>query len=475
MKAFKSPAQWLAEIDVDTAAILIAAAADVVLIVDNEGMVRDFAFQSETLETAFAGHLQWLGHPWRDTVTVESRVKVDEMLHDAWEGTARSGRQVNYEAAQGNDIPMMISVLPVGQTGNVIAFGRDLRSFAALQQRVVDVQQSFERDYSRMRSIETRYRILFQMAREPVLIVDVQTQKVVEANAAARESIGEGDKLVGTSLPSLVVPESLSVLESLFADIRATGRMGDVRVKLIGSAVEVSVSAFLFRQDHKTLFLLRLSLSTEGLPPERLLSDSNANMLKLVERLPDGFVVTNHDGRILAANAAFLEMTQLASGDQAAGESLDRWLGRPGVDLGILINNLRQHGEVQLYATTLRDEVGVETEVEISAGALPNPGKPNYGFAIRGISRRSIAVNVPARTFPRSLEQMAELIGRVPLKDLVREATDVIERLCIEAALTLTGDNRASAAEVLGVSRQSLYVKMRRHGLQDAEVAEPSE
>ena len=269
MKAFKSPAQWLAEIDVDTAAILIAAAADVVLIVDNEGMVRDFAFQSETLETAFAGHLQWLGHPWRDTVTVESRVKVDEMLHDAWEGTARSGRQVNYEAAQGNDIPMMISVLPVGQTGNVIAFGRDLRSFAALQQRVVDVQQSFERDYSRMRSIETRYRILFQMAREPVLIVDVQTQKVVEANAAARESIGEGDKLVGTSLPSLVVPESLSVLESLFADIRATGRMGDVRVKLIGSAVEVSVSAFLFRQDHKTLFLLRLSLSTEGLPPER--------------------------------------------------------------------------------------------------------------------------------------------------------------------------------------------------------------
>jgi hypothetical protein len=27
--------------------------------------------------------------------------------------------------------------------------------------------------------------------------------------------------------------------------------------------------------------------------------------------------------------------------------------------------------------------------------------------------------------------------------------TDVIERLCIEAALELTGDNRASAAEML--------------------------
>jgi DNA-binding NtrC family response regulator len=68
---------------------------------------------------------------------------------------------------------------------------------------------------------------------------------------------------------------------------------------------------------------------------------------------------------------------------------------------------------------------------------------------------------------PRSVQQLSELIGRVPLKDLVREATDVIERLCIEAALELTNDNRASAAEMLGLSRQSLYVKLRRYGLGD--------
>ena len=70
----------------------------------------------------------------------------------------------------------------------------------------------------------------------------------------------------------------------------------------------------------------------------------------------------------------------------------------------------------------------------------------------------------------RSVEQLTELIGRVPLKDLVREATDAIERLCIEAALELSGDNRASAAEMLGLSRQSLYVKLRRYGLGDATV-----
>jgi transcriptional regulator PpsR len=164
-------------------------------------------------------------------------------------------------------------------------------------------------------------------------------------------------------------------------------------------------------------------------------------------------------------------MTQLAGEAQAQGESLDRWLGRPGVDLGVLLNNLRQHGSVRLFSTALRDEFGAESDVEISAGAVMNGDSPCYGFAIRSISRRIAPQQVagPQRVFPKSLEQIIELIGRVSLKDLVREATDVIERLSIEAALTMTGDNRASAAEVLGVSRQSLYVKMRRHGLLEAE------
>jgi DNA-binding NtrC family response regulator len=63
--------------------------------------------------------------------------------------------------------------------------------------------------------------------------------------------------------------------------------------------------------------------------------------------------------------------------------------------------------------------------------------------------------------------QLSELVGRVPMKDIVGETTDLIEQLCIEAALDLTRDNRAAAAEMLGLSRQSLYVKLRRYGLSD--------
>jgi transcriptional regulator PpsR len=133
--------------------------------------------------------------------------------------------------------------------------------------------------------------------------------------------------------------------------------------------------------------------------------------------------------------------------------------------MGVLLANLRQHGSVRLFATTLRGELGSTTEVEISAVSVPDAEGPVLGFVIRSVGRRLPAASGGERELPRSPEQLTELIGRVPLKDIVRETTDVIERLCIEAALQLTGDNRASAAEMLGLSRQSLYLKLHRYGL----------
>ena len=193
-----------------------------------------------------------------------------------------------------------------------------------------------------------------------------------------------------------------------------------------------------------------------------------------MESAPDGFVVTDDDGLILTANAAFLEMAQLRSEEHARGQSLDRWVGQSGVDLDVLTSNLRARGSVRFFSTTLRGEEGGSAEVEISAVSVRNGGQPSFGYAIRNVGPRLAVQSAVARPIPKSVEQLTELIGRVSLKDLVREATEVIERLSIQAALELTNDNRASAAEMLGLSRQSLYVKLRRYGMGDL-TDEPSE
>jgi DNA-binding NtrC family response regulator len=103
----------------------------------------------------------------------------------------------------------------------------------------------------------------------------------------------------------------------------------------------------------------------------------------------------------------------------------------------------------------------------VSGVSASNGKEPCLGFTVRNVDKRADIDLKATRELPRSAEELTELIGRVSLKDLVRETTDVIERLCIEAALKMTGDNRATAAEMLGLSRQSLYAKLRRHGLGD--------
>jgi DNA-binding NtrC family response regulator len=66
---------------------------------------------------------------------------------------------------------------------------------------------------------------------------------------------------------------------------------------------------------------------------------------------------------------------------------------------------------------------------------------------------------------PRTAEELTQLVGRLSLREIVAETTSVIERMCIKTALELTGNNRASAAEILGLSRQSLYSKLGSQGL----------
>jgi transcriptional regulator PpsR len=465
VKTFKSPRKSLGSLDAETTAGLIAAAADVALVVDRKGVIKDVAFGSDELSREL--DVQWTGQSWIETVTTESRPKIDSLLQDAADGGGLRWRQLNHASSRGASVPVMYSAIRLGDDGRVLALGRDLRAVATLQQRLIAAEQSIERDYSRLRHAEMRYRLLFQVSTEPVLIVDASTQRVVDSNPAAAQLLGEGSKrLVGRAFPDGFDPAGTRAINTLLSTVRATGRAEDLRARLADGEREFLVSASLFRQDNASHFLVRLSpvhVEAGALAMPR----AKSRLLEVIEGLPDGIVVTGIDGRILTANRAFLDLAQLATEEQARNQSLERWLGRPGVDLGVLIANLKQHGSVRLFSTTLRGEYGSTAEVEISAVSVPESGEPCFGFTMRNVGRRLAVDARVARELPRSVEQLTELVGRVSLKDLVRETTDVIERLCIEAALELTRDNRASAAEMLGLSRQSLYVKLRRYGLGD--------
>ncbi len=483
LHAFSHSADLFKTLAPTMTAQLIAAAADMALIIDRAGVVTDLAFRNPRLQKDLKSVSSWLGRSWIDTVTLESRPKVEALLDEAARAQGPHLRHLNHPSVEGLDVAIQYAAVDIDGHGMIAAFGNDLRPLSMLQQRLVEAQQSLERDYTSLRQTQQRYRLLFDTSADPLIVLDAASLKVVEINTAAREIAGPVNTRAW-SFSDMFEPQDRSAVGRFLATMRISGRADALKLRLAGhtrdgakggileAAREMTLSASLLHEDDGALLLVRLSLAAA--PANLNAATLNGRLLTALEQAPDGFVFTDEHGTVMAANAAFLNMAQLASLDQARGRKLADWLGRAGmeVDMDVLIANLRSRGSVRLYSTELRGQYGFETTVEISAVTVRGSEPAAFGFAIRDVARR-IAANDQQQTpdLGRSPEQLVELIGRVSLKDLVRDATDVIERLCIEAALKLSGDNRASAAEMLGLSRQSLYVKLRRYGLGDLDDA----
>jgi transcriptional regulator PpsR len=487
-------------LDVAAAAALVAAAADITLVIDASGVVRSMHcnedFSRDGLDTLVGRH-------WADSVTIDTKPKIEALIADAGVATADKPkwRQVNHPSTRGTDIPVLYSAIKADASGQIIAFGRDLRATSALQQRLVDAQHSMERDYWRLRNAETRYRLLFQMSSEAVLVVDASSQKIIEANPSVSKMLGSVSMpVVGQRFPTGLDQRSTNAIEALFSRVRSNGRAEEVSVWLATPAgaaagahaavnagtAEYFISASLFRHEQNSLLLVRVS-KTHADPA---VDSESQSLVEAVAHALDGFVLSTVSGSIIWANQAFAELAHVPGPDKVKGESLDRWLGRSEVEYNVLMANLKHRGAVRLFAAGLRGDDGLIAEVEVSAVALPTSTPPAMAFTIRNIGGRlshpsgllpssddisNMSVGQPSASgatatvgpTSRSVEQLTALVGRMPLKELVGETTDLIEKLCIEAALGLTEDNRAAAAEMLGLSRQSLYVKMRRHGLGD--------
>lgn len=468
---FEAPELYFADLNADVLAAAVAAAADLALVLDNQGVIRDISLS--TSHTKELGELrQWVGRRWVETVTVEGRAKIAAMLSaatgdvDPEKQAQRPDRQVNHALTGGLDLPVSYRVVPMGVQGRLLALGRDLREVATAQQRLIDAQQSMERDYLRLRHTEARYRLLFEAVDEAVLVIDANSLIVFEHNGAAARMLGDASKrIIGRSFVELLAVQSQADAYANFSQARSAGRSEELLVWLNHGGTESKLAASLFKQDSTSSLLVRLAVPARSQTAVR--TAESPSLLSVVNAMPDAFVLTDMQGRILSANQAFNDMLQLSVGESVQGQSLDRWLGRSSVDLNVLIGNLRQHGVLRLFPTTLRSGYGEPGAVEISAVAVPDGPQACLGFSIRDVARRLPTEGRTNRQLPRSADQLTGLVGRVPLKDIVGETTDLIERLCIEAALELTRDNRASAAEMLGLSRQSLYVKLRRYGIQD--------
>lgn len=451
-------------LDMRTAVAALEAVADLALYIAPDGAIEDVHWNNCSISPIELK--EWIGRPWKETVTVECRDKIEELVAESTSNGITGWREINQVLPNQRQLPMRYCVIGLGGDGRLVAIGRDLAAVSALQQQVIQAQQNAEHELARARRAEKRYQLLFQSVEEAVFVVEAWSLKVLEVNEAAEKWLGwENKRLVGRIFQDFFPAGSRDTLKSALERVRVSGKTVESQLALDDEAsAPTHMTAHLYRHSRDSQILIRVS-SPATQQSEPTPSDPVRQVYNAIHGHPDAFVLTDQNRNIIKANDAFLDLIQVAVDLQVEGQSIDRWLGRPGVDVPLIINSLENDPSLRNLSTVVFGELGQIEDVQVSVARIDGEGGPLYGFLIREIDYASAPQQSESGLFPHSAEQMSDLVGRVPLKDLIRETTDIIEKLCIDAALQLTNDNRASAAEMLGLSRQSLYSKMRRFGI----------
>lgn len=432
------------------------AQPDITLMLDLKGVIQKVALSNEVS----GEHSElWLGRPWVETVGEAGSDKVRRIVEEARSGGLSAFRQVNQRFPSGRELPIEYTTIRLGGRTGLLAVGRSLLAVAELQSRLIAAQQAMERDYWKLREVETRYRLLFDTSNEAVLLVRASDLVIVEANPMAIRALGLAPH--GRELLREVAAADREPFQAMLLRVREQGRAPGILVHLGPEQRPWLARATPVVTEPGYTLLLQLSPVGAALPAP---AEPSPPLDPLLERLPDALVLTSRAGVIQRVNRAFLDLVQCAVPSAVLGERLGRWLERPGADLDVIFEILDRDGVVRSFESAIRGELGSETEVEISAAAELEPEPRRILMVLRDASWRPR----PRSTEPARLGITVSStvpVARAPLQQIVRDAVEQLERQHILASLEQTGGNRTAAAALLGLSRQSLYAKLERYGL----------
>lgn len=442
---------------------IIAKAADISVVVSESGMVLSVLVNPD--HASFGKLDSWEGRDIREFLTIESVPKLEAQLDRFMEESeGLSSIELNHSDDTNLQFPIRYSFHGIGPDGAILMLGRDLRPIAEMQRQLIKAQMALEKDYETQREFDTRFRVLMEASREAFVFVAQGTGRIVEVNSTAAKMLGGTiEEIQGSALSQEFDSRRKGELMASLNAQALSDAQRPIEMTARRSRNTMFVTSTAFRAAGERMLLCRLNTpEEEDIVADALGTDLGAFYQEGVE----GIVFTDEHGVIRAANESFLNFIDAAHLSRVKGRSLSDYFVRGVVDLKVLIENARRVGQMRLYATKLTSEFGSQVSVEISSSWLNDRANPAVVFVFRDASRaEAIRKTGPTSMNDDGMKSVMELVGSASLKEIVSETNDVVEKMCIETAVELTRNNRVAAAEMLGLSRQSLYVKLRKYGL----------
>ena len=441
---------------------IIAKASDISIVISEAGTVLSVLVNPD--HQGFGDVESWEGHDIRDFLTPESVPKLETQLERFMIG-AENIRSIELNHADQDTFgyPVRYTFQAIGPDGAILMLGRDLRPIAEMQQQLVKAQIALERDYEAQREFDTRFRVLMDASSEAFVFVSQINGRITELNAAAAAMFGgSADELRGAAFAQEFEGRRKSEVVSGLVNIAISETHQPLDLTTRRSRRAVLARPTAFRAAGERMLLVRLTSAEDD---DSVSDDLTENLSALYQEGAEAIVFTDGDGLIRSANESFLNLIDAPHLTRIKGRSLGDFFARGGVDLKVLVENARRIGQMRIYATKLSSEFGSQIAVEVSATWLNDQTNPSIVFVIRDTSRAETVRKTKATINDDGVRSVMELVGSASLKEIVSETNDVVEKMCIETAVELTRNNRVAAAEMLGLSRQSLYVKLRKYGL----------
>ena len=442
---------------------IIAEVADLGIVITETGEVLSVLVNP--MYDSFRALERWENRDIRTSLTVESIPKFDSRLADfvAGKGNIRPV-ELNHSDTVGSwEFPVRYSLHRIGPDGAILMLGRDLRPIAEMQQQLVKAQVALEQDYEIQREHDTRFRVLMDVTTEAILFVSVETGKITEANRAAAALVGrDTSDLIGKRLADVLNAASPDDLVAEITTAAIAKSDTPVAVRHSGSGGELIVSPTVFRAAGERVLLCRI---TPGSVQPQRPDDLTMNLRALYHAGSDAIVFVAEDGTILSANEGFLDLIDMAHDIGVRGANLANFLQRGSVDVKVMIENAARTGRMRMYATRIAGDYGSPRPIEIAIARLMADSTPVYALVMRETNATEASRDTGRSSTEEAIQSVKELVGQATLKEIVAETTNVVEKMCIETAVALTMNNRVATAEMLGLSRQSLYVKLRKFGL----------
>jgi transcriptional regulator PpsR len=312
-----------------------------------------------------------------------------------------------------------------------------------------------ERNYAHARQAEARYRLLFQVATDAVIVVDGGTLNIIEANQSASDlfdlSLGQ---VVGQNAAFGFEAQSRGIVSAMLASALASGQSTETRAQLVGRVSNTSVTATPFRVMDSQQLLVRIRTT------EQLGSSANlgTTLARLVDSASDGVAVTDVDGGVLVANPAFLKLVQASTEASVRGRPLTDWLSLPNEPFTELLARVSREGMTGYTPSNVLSLDAIVKPVEVAATLLSEIDPPCIGFSIRLTPKPDGDIAVTVEPMQAAVKVLCDQVGSAALPELMRRASEVLQRNFIRMAMERAGADLNKAANMLGINRQQLEI-----------------